>query len=196
MKRRYWTIKEQQFVKSFYAEKGPKWIAQRIDRTVSAVQQYANKMGLKYKGPVGFRPGSTPWNKGLKGFKPHNSTKGYFKPGNLPATTKPAGKPYKRKDHGKEYYFIRPKGHRRATMLHVYLWEQANGPVPEGHICVFKDGNTLNCTLENIECITRAENMRRNHGKTNRRRAALKAWKTRDRKMRQRLGLPARKAVI
>lgn len=42
-------------------------------------------------------------------------------------------------------------------MLHVVVWEEANGPVPKGMIVVFKDGDTMNVTLENLEIITRQE---------------------------------------
>ena len=45
---------------------------------------------------------------------------------------------------------------------HVLLWQQAHGPVPKGYNIVFRDGNTLNCTLENLECISNAELMQRN----------------------------------
>jgi hypothetical protein len=46
--------------------------------------------------------------------------------------------------------------------LHRYLWEQANGKIPSGYNVVFKDGNTLNCVIENLECISNAELMRKN----------------------------------
>lgn len=43
-----------------------------------------------------------------------------------------------------------------------YVWEKANGPIPEDHCIRFKDGNALNCRLENLELINRAENLNRN----------------------------------
>ena len=46
--------------------------------------------------------------------------------------------------------------------LHVKIYQDAYGPIPKNHIIVFKDRNTLNVTLENLECITRQENMQRN----------------------------------
>jgi len=46
--------------------------------------------------------------------------------------------------------------------LHRRLWEEAHGPVPEGHALRFIDGNRQNCVLDNIECVPRAEMMRRN----------------------------------
>lgn len=46
------------------------------------------------------------------------------------------------------------------------VWEAAHGPVPRGHVVRFKDGmhTTVEAeiTLDRLECITCAENMRRN----------------------------------
>jgi hypothetical protein len=47
-------------------------------------------------------------------------------------------------------------------MYHVYLWEQQNGPIPKGSIIIFKDKNTMNTVIENLECISLEENMLRN----------------------------------
>lgn len=46
--------------------------------------------------------------------------------------------------------------------LHRHNWEQKHGPLPPGHIVVFRDGNRDNCSDDNLELITLAENMRRN----------------------------------
>lgn len=46
--------------------------------------------------------------------------------------------------------------------LHRHLWEGAHGPVPAGHALRFLDGNSDHCVLENLECVPRAEMMRRN----------------------------------
>jgi hypothetical protein len=46
--------------------------------------------------------------------------------------------------------------------LHRHLWQQAHGEIPRGYNIVFKDGNTLNCVLENLECISNAELATRN----------------------------------
>lgn len=47
--------------------------------------------------------------------------------------------------------------------LHTHIWEQEYGKLPKGHCLWFKNGDTLNCTLENLELITRAENLERNN---------------------------------
>ena len=54
----------------------------------------------------------------------------------------------------------------RWRPVHVVVWEAANGPVPEGHIVVFRPGlKTLvaaEITADRLETVTLAENMRRN----------------------------------
>jgi hypothetical protein len=40
---------------------------------------------------------------------------------------------------------------------HILIWEKANGPVPEGHVIIFADGNRRNFRLDNLLLISRAE---------------------------------------
>jgi hypothetical protein len=42
------------------------------------------------------------------------------------------------------------------------VWEEHNGPIPEGSIVEFIDGNKQNCDISNLRCITRKENVIRN----------------------------------
>ena len=51
---------------------------------------------------------------------------------------------------------------RRWRAVHILLWESVNGVLPKNHCLIFRDGNKANITLDNLELITRAENMRRN----------------------------------
>ena len=50
---------------------------------------------------------------------------------------------------------------RDYVAVHKLVWEAAHGPVPQGHIVVFRDSNRRNFDLANLECISQAENMRR-----------------------------------
>jgi hypothetical protein len=43
---------------------------------------------------------------------------------------------------------------------HRWLWEQANGPIPEGMVIIFLDRDRRNCELENLALISRAENVK------------------------------------
>lgn len=59
---------------------------------------------------------------------------------------------------GTEYYFIK-LGHGKWLHLHVHLWKMSFGDIPKGNIIRFKDSNPMNCTIDNLEMITRAEQM-------------------------------------
>lgn len=94
-----------------------------------------------------------------------------FKPGSLPHNAKPIG--YERLSKSgyievkvKMRPTAQPDGKRcndNFVPKHKLVWEAANGPVPEGCIVVFKDGNKQNITLENLACITRKQNAVLNH---------------------------------
>jgi hypothetical protein len=47
-------------------------------------------------------------------------------------------------------------------LLNRHLWEQHNGPIPPNHLVKFKDGNRSNCTIENLELVSMADNARKN----------------------------------
>jgi hypothetical protein len=52
--------------------------------------------------------------------------------------------------------------HQDWVGLHVLLWQEAHGPIPANHCLRFKDGNSQHVELENLELVSRGENMARN----------------------------------
>ena len=52
--------------------------------------------------------------------------------------------------------------HNSYQLKHRWIWEQANGPIPENHIISFKNGDKTDCRIDNLELITMAENAIRN----------------------------------
>jgi hypothetical protein len=56
---------------------------------------------------------------------------------------------------------------RRWVAVHRLVWESERGPIPSGHIVCFQQGKKTTVleevTADRLECITRAENARRNH---------------------------------
>ena len=115
-----------------------------------------------------FTKGHVSWNKD-KSPKDYITPENYakmestqFKKGGLPPNTKHDGAITLRHDKSKKnYYYIR-LSKAKWMPLHVKIYQDAYGPIPKNHIIVFKDRNTLNVTLENLECISRKENMLRN----------------------------------
>lgn len=96
------------------------------------------------------KKGVTPWNKGLKGYCASPETQ--FKKGHAPSNSAPVGHEYITWDG---YVYRKFEGESEMKLKHVYLWEQANGKLPDGHVLIFKDGNKQNCELDNIMAVER-----------------------------------------
>ena len=45
----------------------------------------------------------------------------------------------------------------RWELLHRAVWEEHNGPIPDGYCVVFRDGNKQNCNIENLTLMKRDE---------------------------------------
>lgn len=94
----------------------------------------------------------------MKGWYAPGSERTWFKKGQSSPNERTIGSEYdsagyllvKIKDKGARNDKWRPK--------HVLVWEKANGPVPEGHIIIFLDGNHKNFNLDNLACIPRGIN--------------------------------------
>ena len=65
---------------------------------------------------------------------------------------------------------ITAKGYNRiyrngkAIMEHVYIWEQHNGPVPDGHDIHHINHNKLDNRIENLACVSKIEHKRIHSG--------------------------------
>ena len=118
----------------------------------------------------GFKKGHVSHNKGRKGWSAPGTEATRFKKGHInnvehPMYTErwrivgsqkartlfikvPGPDPYRRDfpSHFK-YHWIRKA---------VWVWEQANGPVPKGHAVVQLDGDPANCKPENLDCVPQA----------------------------------------
>lgn len=51
---------------------------------------------------------------------------------------------------------------KRWRFLHRIIWEEAHGPVPEGCVVSFADGNRQNCSLENLILETKGQHAIKN----------------------------------
>ena len=121
-----------------------------------------------------FKPGLTPWNKGKPGLTGrHPNTQAHqFKPGRKPEEARnhlPIGSERLNHDGVLERKISDDQSvypARRWAPVHRLVWETAHGNVPRGQVVVFKPGQrriiAAEITLERLECITRAELMKRN----------------------------------
>jgi len=110
------------------------------------------------------KKGNIPANKGKK-MKPEVYQKAkptMFKKGNVPSNTKYDGYTSVRVDNkGIPYIHVRiSKG--KFELLHRKLWMDAYGPIHPGMVVAFKNGNQADVRLDNLELISRRDNMLRN----------------------------------
>ena len=172
----FFTKKEDDFLRQNYLTIPAKRMSRMLNRSESGARQRMAVLNLKvpatiiakFKRDSQIKPGNIPSNKGKK--MPANIYKKikhtFFKPGHLPHNTKKNGVISLRKQTMRNgqitfYQWVRISK-AKWKMLHVLNWEKKYGKVPAGYIVVFKDKNTMNANLKNLELIALAENMRRN----------------------------------
>lgn len=105
-----------------------------------------------------FGKDSQPWNKGTVGVMKANSGS-WTKTNRLEWNRKPIG--YER-FHIDGYVMVKVAEPNKFKLKHVFIWENANGPVPDKHVIRFKDGNKTNFNLDNLACISLGANARLN----------------------------------
>lgn len=184
--RQIWTDDQVAVVVRLYQDTPTTAIAAQLGTTISRVYAKADGLGLKKsskylaskaacrlrKGDnIGeqhrFKKGCAPWNKGMKGVTCGGEAT-QFKPGRQPHNTLPIGSYRMSKDGNLQRKISNDKGSssKRWRGVQELVWIEANGPVPPKHIVIFKPGThttTLEeITFDKVECISLAENMRRN----------------------------------
>ena len=107
-----------------------------------------------------FPKGHVPANKGVKGIVYPGTEKTQFKAGQRPPNYRPVGTIRVNSDG---YVDIKvAEGMRQWKLLHRLNWEKVHGPIPKGMMLIFKDNNKQHTDIENLELLTKAENMKRN----------------------------------
>lgn len=115
-----------------------------------------------------FTAGTVPWNKGTHFIAGGRAPETQFKKGSAPHNTLPIGALRITKDGTLQLKVSDKKGSpsNRWRGVHELVWMAAHGPIPAGHICVFKPGQKTaaldEITADKVECISFRENMARN----------------------------------
>lgn len=130
------------------------------NKTVEQIKAFLGNRGLSTGRTGQFEKGIVPWNTGTKGVVKPNS--GNFKPGSVPANREPL---WAERICPKDGYILMKVPEMdphtgfptRYKHKHVWVWEQANGPVPEGMAVILIDSNKLHCELGNLMLVTRGE---------------------------------------
>ena len=153
-------------MRELYPETGNRELAKILRRSEVAIFGKAGELGLrkskKYLTSIRFKKGHVPHNKG-KQFPPTGRSKEtQFKKGNVPHCWKPIGTERIAKDGYIERKVSDTRTRKDWVPVQNIVWMQAHGEIPKGHIVVFRNRNKTDFRLENLELISRQENMRRN----------------------------------
>ncbi len=147
----------------------------RHDVTAANLHALRKRQGWRTGRTGHFARGQAPANKGKAcppgvGGRHPNARRTQFKKGEPPQNTKWLGHERVRKPDGYIEISVAETNpytgyERRYVLKHVWLWEAANGPVPQGHCLKCIDGNRLNTDPSNWEPIPRAILPRLNGGR-------------------------------
>lgn len=179
--RKPWTDEQQDMVRRLYADTRNSELAELTGHTEAALYRMAHKLGVKkspeYLRLMGgyldgvrgtqsrFASGHVPWIKGKS--LPGRTSSTSFKPGQRPANWMPLGA-HRVNAEGMLERKIREgnNGGLNWEAVHRLVWKAAHGPVPKRHVITFKPGMKTNVleqiTADKLECISFADNARRN----------------------------------
>jgi hypothetical protein len=133
----------------------------RTDVSVDSIKSLCTRKGWKTGRTGHFVKGEPPMNKGKKMPFNENSARTQFKKGGLPHNHRGAGH---ERICPKDGYIILIVAERnpwtgaetRPVLKHRWLWEKANGPIPNGHVLKCLDGDKTNCDPSNWELVSQS----------------------------------------
>lgn len=189
-----WSDAEIALLRDTYPHHTAQHVADLLERGIKSVYRMAHILGMSksaefYESQLStrikrgqqhpsmvanqFKPGIIPWNKGIKFDSGGRSHETRFKKGSMSGAAQhnyvPIGTLRISQDGNLERKMtddpeLMPS--RRWIPVHRLVWQDAHGPIPDGHIVVFRPGMKTvvesEITIDRLECITRAENLRRN----------------------------------
>jgi hypothetical protein len=160
------------FIRANHMTMPSKTISRALGRSDTYVRAIKKKYGIitpphiidHFVQTTRFRKGHEAHNKGrrmtdiIPPEKIHLIQINQFKPGHIPKNTLYDGAITIRQKYsnGEKYLYIR-LAKAKWMPLHRHIWTTANGPIPKGYIIQFKDHNPLNCDLDNLYMISRAD---------------------------------------
>lgn len=186
----FWTAEQTEQLARLYPDMTTAELARQLGISERRINNKAQELGLKKSAAhlaspaagrlrrgdnrgkaTRFQKGHTTWNKGLTGLQIGGEAT-QFKPGTLNGRAaqlcQPLGTHRITKDGTlqRKISTAHCNNSQRWRSVHELVWIAAHGPVPAGHIVVFRPGmktaDPAAITLDKVECISFAENMRRN----------------------------------
>lgn len=120
---------------------------------VKAMSSLKKRYGIVSGRDGRFKKGHEPWNKDMKGLQ-CGGVETQFKKGNRPLNTVDVGTEGMREDG---YLYVKIAEPNVWKLKHHIVWEEVNGPIPDGYVILFGDKDRLNFDIDNLILISRAE---------------------------------------
>lgn len=161
-----WTDEEKEYLASIVKGSTYKEITEKMNDKFEynfSEEQIKGAMA-RYKLPTGtggyFKKGSTPWNKGLKGYMGANKTS--FKKGTIPPNQVPIGTESTTKGG---YIKVKVGEPNEWKLKQRYIYEQHYGEIPNNCNIIFADKNIRNFDINNLVLVSKAEMLILNNNK-------------------------------
>jgi hypothetical protein len=135
-----------------------KAFALQLHKTPEYLETEASGRLQKGNQATQFYIGHEPWNKGMKGLD-IGGKESQFKKGHVPHNHKSVASERIDEDG---YTYIKIQEPRKWVLKHRYIYEQEHGTLEPHMIVTFIDKNISNFSIDNLEAITKVENMQRN----------------------------------
>lgn len=176
---RKWPDVDLKLLRNLYPDTPTQEIAKKLKRELQAVYGMATNLGLRKSesflhgphsgrltkdnaeaigGKSRFQKGQVPWSKGKKIGSHPNSVKTQFQKGRMPHNWVPVGT---RVVATMGYLKEKVAEPNVWEFCHKKLWTELKGPVPKHHMIAFRDGDRMNVTIDNLECVSRQEWIKR-----------------------------------
>lgn len=139
-----------------------------IEFTASQCRAYKKNHNITSGVDCRFKKGHEPANKGkpMSGEQYEKCRATMFQKGNIPANHMEVGE-YTHTTEGYLIQKVKETGTQRERFefVHRRVWEEHNGPVPEGKMVGFLDGDKDNCDIKNLVLIDNKENLELNRSR-------------------------------
>ncbi len=143
------------------------------EHSVSSICSLRYRIGAKSGRDTRFRPGDEAgaeyrfrkghqsctkgrrWDEWMPKESQERSKAGWFRKGHSPHNKVPVGTEFVKNDG---YLWRKIAEPNRWRQVHVLVWEESHGPVPEGMCLTFLDGDKGHVELDNLMLISKKEN--------------------------------------
>ena len=165
-KQHKWTDEEKEYLASIVKGSTYKEITKQMNGKFEYNFSEEQVKGMMYRNKLTtgtggyFKKGSTPWNKGLKGYMGANKTS--FKKGTIPPNQVPIGTESITKGG---YIKVKVGEPNKWKLKQRYIYEQHYGEIPNNCNIIFADKNIRNFDINNLVLVSKAEMLILNNNK-------------------------------